>query len=114
MKACAFTTTSLGRNEAVEKGARPVSVAPVGVPSPDSGACCNLAWGIIDGIMYLMACLSKRAQRLRTLVAVGKAANSEEAHRVIASALPPRASPVAQGGLVGRVVRLSPCLSLDV
>src|SRR5213078_3832696 len=25
---------------------------------------CNLAWGLIDGIMYLMACLSEQAQRI--------------------------------------------------
>src|SRR5512134_976507 len=50
---------------------------------------CNLAWGLIDGIMYLMACLSDRAQRIRTLLGVRKAANPEAAHRVIAAALPP-------------------------
>jgi VIT1/CCC1 family predicted Fe2+/Mn2+ transporter len=57
---------------------------------------CNLAWGIIDGIMYLMACLSEQAQRLRTLRAVRKAATPEEAHRVIAAALPPAVAPVLQ------------------
>jgi VIT1/CCC1 family predicted Fe2+/Mn2+ transporter len=50
---------------------------------------CNLAWGLIDGIMYLMACLSEQAQRIRTLLAVRKAARPEDAHRVIAAALPP-------------------------
>jgi hypothetical protein len=28
---------------------------------------CNLAWGIIDGIMYLMDCLAVRSHRLDTL-----------------------------------------------
>jgi VIT1/CCC1 family predicted Fe2+/Mn2+ transporter len=50
---------------------------------------CNLAWGLIDGIMYLMGCFSDRAERIRTLLAVRKAATPEAAHRVIAAALPP-------------------------
>jgi len=57
---------------------------------------CNLAWGLIDGIMYLMGCLSEQAQRLRTLRAVRKAATPENAHRIIASALPPAIVPALQ------------------
>jgi hypothetical protein len=49
---------------------------------------CNLAWGIIDGIMYLMACLSERGRNIVTLRAVREAAEPAEAHRVIAAALP--------------------------
>ena len=30
---------------------------------------CNLAWGIIDGFFYLMACLAERGQNLITLKA---------------------------------------------
>jgi len=50
---------------------------------------CNLAWGIIDAILSLMACLSEQAQRLCTVLAVRKAARVEDAHRIIARALPP-------------------------
>jgi VIT1/CCC1 family predicted Fe2+/Mn2+ transporter len=50
---------------------------------------CNLAWGIIDGILYLMGCLSEQARGIRALRALRKAAAPEEAHRVIADALPP-------------------------
>ena len=50
---------------------------------------CNIAWGIIDGILYLMDCLSERARDMRALRAVRKAADPEEARRVIADALPP-------------------------
>jgi VIT1/CCC1 family predicted Fe2+/Mn2+ transporter len=57
---------------------------------------CNLAWGLIDGIMYLMGCLSERAQRIRTLLAVRRAANPEQAHRAIAGALPPAVVPALQ------------------
>lgn len=50
---------------------------------------CNLAWGLIDGIMYLMGCLSERAEGIRTVLAVRKAATPEAAWRIIADALPP-------------------------
>lgn len=50
---------------------------------------CNIAWGMIDGILYLMDCLSERGRDIRALRAARNAATSEEAHRVIADALPP-------------------------
>src|SRR5213596_4355515 len=50
---------------------------------------CNIAWGIIDGILYLMDCLSERAWDLRALRAARNATAPEDAHRVIAEALPP-------------------------
>jgi VIT1/CCC1 family predicted Fe2+/Mn2+ transporter len=57
---------------------------------------CNFAWGIIDGIMYLMACLSERGQEIRTLRAVRRAQAAGEAHREIAGALPDGISKVLQ------------------
>lgn len=57
---------------------------------------CNLAWGLIDGIMYLMACLSERGQNLRTLRAVQKAINPQQGQRVIADALPALVAAVLQ------------------
>jgi len=50
---------------------------------------CNLAWGIIDAVFYLMGCLSEQGRGIRALRALRKAPNPEEAHRVIASELPP-------------------------
>ncbi len=50
---------------------------------------CNIAWGIIDGILYLMGALSEKGLGIRTLQALRKATAPEEAHRVIADALPP-------------------------
>lgn len=50
---------------------------------------CNIAWGIIDGILYLMDCLSERGRDIRALQAARNAAAPAEAHRVIAEALPP-------------------------
>jgi len=50
---------------------------------------CNIAWGIIDGILYLMDCLSERGRSIRALRAVRTAAAPADAHRAIADALPP-------------------------
>jgi hypothetical protein len=49
---------------------------------------CNLAWGIIDGILYLMGCLAEKGQGLLTFRAVRKATDAKAAQRVIAEALP--------------------------
>src|SRR6201995_3561076 len=50
---------------------------------------CNLAWGIIDGILYLMGSLAEKSRGLLTFRAVRKATNPQEAQRLIADALPP-------------------------
>jgi len=53
---------------------------------------CNLAWGIIDGVLYLMGCLAEKGSSLATLRAVRQASDPHRAHRLIADAVP---SPVA-------------------
>ena len=50
---------------------------------------CNVAWGIIDAILYLMGCLADKGQNLMTYVAVRKATDPQQAQRLIADALPP-------------------------
>ena len=50
---------------------------------------CNLAWGIIDGVLYLMGCLAEKGKGLLTLRAVRKATDPQKAQRLIADALPP-------------------------
>jgi VIT family len=50
---------------------------------------CNFAWGVIDGVFYLMGTLGEKGQGIRALLAVRKAATPEAAHGVIADALPP-------------------------
>ena len=55
---------------------------------------CNLAWGIIDAFMYLMACLNERARGLLALRTVRQASDPAEAHRAIADALPPAVASV--------------------
>ena len=50
---------------------------------------CNIAWGIIDAMLYLMGCLAERGRGIVTMRAVRKAADPREAQRHIADALPP-------------------------
>lgn len=50
---------------------------------------CNLAWGIIDAIMYLMGCLAEKRRDLLTVWAVRETADPQQAQRRIADALPP-------------------------
>jgi VIT1/CCC1 family predicted Fe2+/Mn2+ transporter len=57
---------------------------------------CNLAWGIIDGVLYLMGCLAEKGQGLLTLRAVRKATDPQKAHRLIAGALPPLVSSIVK------------------
>jgi hypothetical protein len=57
---------------------------------------CNLAWGIIDGVLYLMGCLAERSDRLHILKSVRQTTNPQEAQRLIASALPPLVASVMQ------------------
>jgi hypothetical protein len=49
---------------------------------------CNLAWGLVDAIMYLMASLSQKGHGLMTLNAVVSARTPQDAHRVIRDGLP--------------------------
>ncbi len=57
---------------------------------------CNLAWGIIDGVLYLMGCLAEKGRGLLTFRAVRKAIDAKEAQRLIAGALPSVVASVLQ------------------
>jgi VIT1/CCC1 family predicted Fe2+/Mn2+ transporter len=50
---------------------------------------CNLAWGIIDGGMYLMARLGERGRNAVIAQQVHETANPEDAHQIIANESPP-------------------------
>jgi VIT1/CCC1 family predicted Fe2+/Mn2+ transporter len=49
---------------------------------------CNLAWGIIDGLFYIMGSLAERGRNLQTYLAVRDAADPAKARKLIADALP--------------------------
>jgi VIT1/CCC1 family predicted Fe2+/Mn2+ transporter len=69
---------------------------------------CNLAWGIIDAILYLMGSLAERSRRLMTLRAVRGAETPERARALLADALPPDiASIVEPAELEGMRARLA-------
>jgi VIT family len=50
---------------------------------------CNLAWGIIDGGVYLMARLNERGRALINWRSVHDETNAGAAHRIILDTLPP-------------------------
>lgn len=50
---------------------------------------CNLAWGVVDAVMFLISVLTERGRNLVTIREVQGAATPEQAHQVIADALPP-------------------------
>src|SRR3982751_317985 len=50
---------------------------------------CNIAWGLIDGVLYMMGSLADKGRALATLKAVRKSTEPVKAQRLIAGALPP-------------------------
>jgi hypothetical protein len=57
---------------------------------------CNVAWGIVDAILYLMGSLAVTGTNLRTYRAVRGATDPHEAAEIIAGALPPLVAAVLQ------------------
>ena len=57
---------------------------------------CNLAWGIIDAVLYLMGSLSEKGTGLLTFRAVRNATDPNHAQRLIADALPSMVASVLQ------------------
>jgi hypothetical protein len=50
---------------------------------------CNLAWGVIDALLYLLASIAEKGRGLATLHAVRRATDLDEGRRLVAGALPP-------------------------
>jgi VIT family protein len=53
---------------------------------------CNFAWGLVDGVMFLMSRFIEQARNLATLRAIGDARSPAVAHRLILDGLPPLVS----------------------
>jgi VIT family len=64
---------------------------------------CNLAWALIDAIMYLMGCLVDRAADRQTMTRVLRAATPEEARATIAARLPSLLAPALTAADLDRV-----------
>jgi hypothetical protein len=50
---------------------------------------CNIAWGLVDAVMFLMASLTERGHALATIRAVRAAGSPEEAHYILAGDVRP-------------------------
>jgi VIT family len=72
---CSLSVNGTGREEV-----RTLLIAALG---------CNLAWGIIDGVMHLIRRFAERGTAIAKLRAVRYAPNPGAAHRVISDSLPP-------------------------
>src|SRR4051794_30618200 len=57
---------------------------------------CNLAWGIIDGGVHLLAGLNERGRAMVNWRAVRHAADVAAAQRIVANALPPMVASVLE------------------
>src|SRR4051794_28111194 len=73
-------TSSLSIAEAGRDDVRAMLIGALG---------CNLAWGIIDAVLYLMGGLAEKGRGLNALLAVRKAGDAQHAQGIIAGALPP-------------------------
>jgi hypothetical protein len=80
-------TGSLGIAEAGRDDVRTMLIGALG---------CNLAWGIIDAVLYLMGCLAQRGGGIIALRAVREAVDAQRARRLIADALPPLVASVLE------------------
>ena len=80
-------TGSLSIAEAGRDDVRAMLIAALG---------CNVAWGVIDAMLYLMGCLADKGRGLMTYLAVRQAADPQEAQRCIAEALPPMLASIVE------------------
>jgi VIT1/CCC1 family predicted Fe2+/Mn2+ transporter len=73
-------TGSLSVAEAGREDVRAMLIAALG---------CNIAWGLIDAVLYLMAALAEKARSVAVFRAVRASATTGEAERLLAAELPP-------------------------
>lgn len=73
---------------------------------------CNIAWGVIDAVLYIMGCLSEKGQGIRALRAVQGASSPAAAHQVIADYLPEKVAEVMDTSVLeslrGKLAQLPP------
>jgi hypothetical protein len=73
-----------------------VSVATAGQEDPArtmlvTALGCNLAWGLVDAVMYLVRTITTRGRKITTVLAVRAAADAASGVKVLRDALPPLA-----------------------
>ena len=69
-----------------KEGVRQLLVAALG---------CNIAWGIIDGIMYVMNCMAERSIRARLIRAIQGAPDPQSALSMVRNQAEPELEPLA-------------------
>ncbi len=84
--------TFTGSLSAVESGRNEVRTMLIGALG------CNLAWGVIDAIFYLMNTLGQRGHGVVVLRRLRETTDSAEAHGLIADELPPVLASVLRPG----------------
>ncbi len=93
--------TFTGSLSAAEAGREDVRIMLIGALG------CNIAWGLIDGLFYLMTCLADRGQNLRTLRALRQAKDAATGQQLLRNALPEMvATNMASDEIEGLRVRL--------
>ena len=80
-------TGSLSVAEADRAEVRTMLIAALG---------CNIVWGIIDGVLYLMGCLAEKGREMRILRAARDAVDPQHGQRLIEEALPAIVASVVQ------------------
>jgi VIT1/CCC1 family predicted Fe2+/Mn2+ transporter len=81
-------------------GARDLLIATIG---------CNLAWGLIDGVFYVLGAVFERGRRLRLALSVQQAASNADARKLVAGelddVLASITEPAEREGFYGDIVR---------
>ena len=57
---------------------------------------CNVAWGIIDALLYLLGCLAEKGRGVTALLALQRTSDAAEGQRLVAGALPPLVASVLE------------------
>jgi VIT1/CCC1 family predicted Fe2+/Mn2+ transporter len=61
---------------------------------------CNLAWGLTDAVMYLIAIVTERSRAATLLARLHATTDADAAHKLIADALPPRIGAVVSSDVL--------------
>jgi len=59
---------------------------------------CNLAWGLVDAVMYLVRIATARARAANLMAGLRATTDATVAHKLIADALPPQLGAIADSG----------------
>lgn len=84
-----------------------MSVAEGGAPDVHAvlvaALACNVAWGVVDGVMYVLSSIAERARRATVIEGIRRA-DPATARQLVLSALPEALEPIADDAAVDRIV----------